>query len=223
VIAISRFAARQGVEHLGIDPARITVVHPGIDEHFRPGPALGAGDGAPYLSMVSEYSPRKGFGFAFEVIARLAEAGFEHRLKVAGRVPGWQRAAFERELAAARRPDRIDLLGYVTDLAPLYRGAAAHLVTSRHEGFGLSAAEAMACGTPVVAFRNSALEEVVGGGGLLVADGDVAAASEALASLARSPRRRQEVSQAGLEWSRRFNWDQAARLHCEVYRSVAIS
>ena len=66
------------------------------------------------------------------------------------------------------------MAGYVEDLAALYRGASVLVVTSRHEGFGLPALEAMACGTPVVAFDNTAILGIAGSSGAdvwIVGDG----------------------------------------------------
>lgn len=218
VIAVSRFAADQGIDHLGIPPSRITVIHHGVSPEYSPGPY--DEPDPPYITVVSEYSPRKRFSAAFEVIGRLADNGLPHRLKVAGRVAPWAVADFDSELARAPRPDRVDILGFVADLPSLYRGALAHLVTSRHEGFGLTALEAMSCGVPVVAFANSALPEVVDGGGILVPDGDVPAAAAALESLARSANHRSELAGAALARSRDFSWATAAERHAEVYLSL---
>jgi glycosyltransferase involved in cell wall biosynthesis len=219
VIAISRHAADQGIRLLGIRPDRITVIHHGIGPEFVPGPIEQSDP--PYLTLVSEYSKRKGHATAYQVIAALADAGLPHRLKVAGRVPYWEKDAFAAELAGAPRPDRVDALGFVDDLPDLYRGAAAHLVPSRYEGFGFPAVEAMACGTPVVAFANTSTTEVVDSGGVLVADGDVAAMIAAVEPILRDPDRRQQLSEDALIRARAFSWARSAQAHAEVYASVA--
>ena len=88
------------------------MIHHGVSPEFTPGPPEPDGD-APYLSAVGEFSARKGFGEAFAVVAALADAGYPHRLKVAGNVPPWVRADFERLVRSAPRPERIDALGFV--------------------------------------------------------------------------------------------------------------
>src|SRR5205085_4251959 len=84
----------------------------------------------------------------------------------------------ERDAALARelRAQGADLRGYVAkdELAELYRGAAALLLPSRYEGFGLPVLEAMACGTPVVLSRDEALREVAGDAAVYAGDGDLA-------------------------------------------------
>jgi glycosyltransferase involved in cell wall biosynthesis len=219
VVAISRHAADEGIRLWGLDPARIEVVHLGVGQEF--GPVQGGPADPPYLSLVAEYSRRKGFDLAFAVIAELADAGYPHRLVVAGRVQEWLRAEFDSLLASARRPDRIEMLGFVDDLPAVYQGATVNLVTSRYEGFGFPVLEAMACGVPVVAFSNSSLPEVVGDAGLLVPDGDVAAMVTAVRSLLDDPARWAETAQSGREWARHFTWAATAAGHAEVYAKVA--
>jgi glycosyltransferase involved in cell wall biosynthesis len=171
VIAVSRYTADTGVRLLGIDPSRIEVVHHGVDPTFRP-PHTRAQDGRPFVLFVGGYGPHKGFSEAFDVIRRLETGGLPHRLSVVGHMPS--RAATR---LAAEGGDRVDVLGYVSDrdLRTLYQQADLLAMTSRCEGFGLPVLEAMASGTPVVAFDNTALPEVVGEAGTLVRDGDVAA------------------------------------------------
>lgn len=218
VLAISRSAADDGIRLLGLDPARIEIAHLGVGPEFHPAPGPAE---PPFLLVVSEFSRRKGFAEAFEVVARLAELGHRHRLKVAGRVHPWAQGDLDATIAASRRPDLIDHLGFVGDLPALIRSASAFLSSSRYEGFGLPALEAMASGVPVVAFSNSAVTEVVGDGGALVPDGDVAAMAAATSRLLASPAAWQEARQAGLARAARFTWSAAAAVHAAVYTSVA--
>jgi glycosyltransferase involved in cell wall biosynthesis len=219
VIAISRHAADTGIRTLGLDPARVHVVHLAADPACRPGP--GPATEVPYLLVVSAYDRRKGFREAFEVISTLAEAGYPHRLVVAGALPPWVRPEVEALRDQAAHPERIDLRGYADDLVGLYRGADAMLVTSRAEGFGLPALEAMACGTPVVAFDNTSLPEVVGDGGVLVPDGDVPAFVAAVRAVLDSAGCRAELRERGLARAATFSWERCVDEHVSVYRAVA--
>jgi glycosyltransferase involved in cell wall biosynthesis len=106
----------------------------------------------------------------------------------------------------------VRLAGRVTtdELAALHAHAAALVHPSRHEGFGFTVAEALHAGTPVIAVRNDAIEEVVGGHALVVPAGDIDALADALANPPRPVR------------DRRHSWAACARAHIEAY-SLAMS
>jgi glycosyltransferase involved in cell wall biosynthesis len=220
IVAISRHTAEVGVAALGLDPRRIEVIPHGVSPAFAP--AQGAQrDDPPSLLMVGEYSRRKGYPEAFAAIGALAQLGYPHRLKVTGRVAPWVAAGLEELIRGAPEPARIELLGFVDDLVGAYQRADALIMTSRYEGFGLPILEAMACGTPVIAFSNSAITEVVGDAGLLVADGDVQALVGAVRSVLDDRGRRDDLCARGIERTRAFSWGRCAAAHAELYRHCA--
>ena len=112
-----------------------------------------------------------------------------------------------------------------SDLAILYNAADLFVSTSWGEGFGLTLAEALACGVPVVAQNVSSITEVVGPGGVLieplttitVTSGedqwlpDVPAFSDAIERLYLSPGERRKLGAAGRKHIEKFSWDEAAR------------
>ena len=81
------------------------------------------------------------------------------------------------------------------------------LYPSLYEGFGLPVLEAMACGTPVVTSRGTAMEEVAGGAAVLV---DPLDASAIAGGLAEAAARRDELVPLGLERARSFTWARSA-------------
>ena len=215
VVAVSRSSADQAIRHLGVDPARLEVVPNGVDPAFTPGPV--PRDEPPYLLFVGAWGPHKGHAEAFAVISALAEAGYPHTLRVAGPDDDWMRGRVDDVLGRAARPDRVERLGFVDDLVDLYRGASALVFTSRAEGFGLPIVEAMACGTPVVAFVNTSIPEVAGEAGVLVPDGDVDAFVKGVRRVLDDPSFADDRRAAGVEQAARFRWDDAVARYEEIF------
>jgi glycosyltransferase involved in cell wall biosynthesis len=149
VVTVSEFSRAELHELLGVDAV---VVPGGVDGRFAPGlPSRLAGR---YVLTVASRTARKNLG-ALEVAARrLAGAGIE--LVAAG----GDRPQFRDDGSSGS----VRFLGHVDDaeLPGLYAGALAFVLPSLHEGFGLTALEAMACGTPVVAAHAGALPETCG-------------------------------------------------------------
>lgn len=102
------------------------------------------------------------------------------------------------------------------------RKAAAVIVQSLYEGFGLPALEGMICGTPVVAAARGALPEVCGEAALLVEpEGDSLA--EGLRRVLEDSALAKELSMAGPQRATTFSWAEAAQQHLRVYREALAS
>ncbi len=221
VIAISRHTADAGARHLGLDPSRIRVVHLAAADDFHPPTTPPDPPPQPYLLYVGAWGPHKGFAEACALVAELADRGFGHRLRLVGPGDDMMRRQVADVVSRSPRPDLIDQVGFAADLLREYHGADALVVTSRVEGFCLPAVEAMACGTPVVAFDNSALPEVIADGGTLVADGDVAAMACAVSGLLGSVGAREEASGRALARAKAFDWSRTVEAHVDVLHEAA--
>jgi glycosyltransferase involved in cell wall biosynthesis len=199
VLVVSDRTKQDVTERYGVDERKVTVTPNGVDPSFTPG---GLHDG--YLLFVGAIQERKD-----PLAALVAARAVGLPLIVAG-------PEKDADLARALREGGADLRGYVSkdELADLYRGAAALVLPSRFEGFGLPVLEAMACGTPVIAAAEPALEEVAQEAAVYAVDGDYgAAAQRALAD-------RERLSAAGIERASHFSWKETARKTVAVYRQV---
>ena len=198
-----------------MSPSRVEVVPLGVDPRFRPRDH--AQPDPPYVLYVGAWGPHKGMAEALAVVDALAELGYPHRLSMAGPGDAWMRARVAAHVAACQHPDRVDLRFWVDDLVPLYQGASALAFTSRAEGFGLPIVEAMACGTPVVAFANTSIPEVAGDAAVLVNDGDVAALVAAVRDVLDNDARAAELRAAGQARAAAFGWDKTVDAYADIF------
>lgn len=174
IVTVSNTAKREIAEDLGVDPARIAVAYNGVDRtlYRRSDPARIAATKAAlgiegdYILFVGNIEPRKNLLRLIEAFRSLPEQVTRACGLVLVGGGGWLNAAILDAVAAARRdgyrivrPER-----YVedTEIADLYSGARCAVLPSLHEGFGMPALEALACGTRVVAADIGALREACG-------------------------------------------------------------
>ncbi len=171
ILGVSEFSAREARDLVPGVPA--TAIGEGLSASVRERiQALGPGDDRPppvpgrYALYVGGLDARKNVGTLIDAWPRLpAATARDVKLVLAGDHP----AALEQQLIRrweghGLRRDALVLLNTVDDetLVRLYRGAAALVQPSLMEGFGLTALEALACGTAVVASNGGAIPEVVG-------------------------------------------------------------
>ena len=167
--------------------------------------------------------PRKGIRFLIEAAAQLAPRFPDLKVVIAG--DGFERPELLRLAETLGISNRVTFLGWVpnTDLPPYYRAAAVSVIPSLEEGFGIPAAEAMGCQTPVVASDAGGLPEVVEHGvtGLVVPRGDSSALATAIGALLADPFKRTQMGLAGRERARRlFDWDRTAEQLEQIYAEV---
>lgn len=218
VICVSQFTADEASTFLGLRNAH--VVHNGVDERYFDAEPLSHAALAE-LGVPEEFVLHAGGAGARKNLEALAEA--------------WPRVQRQRPglalvLAGPQHPRRdtlfrgmpgVHLTGRLPDevMPGLISRALAVVVPSLYEGFGLPALEAMAANTPLVAADTSALPEVVGDGGILVAptgaglyEGLMAASSgdAALGALVVRGRARAEM----------FTWNRSAEGHARVWTSL---
>ncbi|HEY2598407.1 MAG TPA: glycosyltransferase family 1 protein [Candidatus Dormibacteraeota bacterium] len=215
VLAVSKATAADAERFAAVDPKRVAVVYEAADPVFesRPG-AAGRVSGRwgiepGYLLFVGALDARKdpaGLLRAWSV-AKASRPGLQ--LVLAGD-PGRQAPPTMPGATVVGRLDKLEL-------ADLYTAAGCLVFPSRYEGFGLPCLEAMACGCPVAAYRNSSLPEVVDAAGELVDDGDAEALGSAAAALCANPDR---ARKAGLERARAFSWRKTARQTIGAYEAL---
>jgi len=199
VIADSDYSKRSIVATLGVREDKVCVIPVALGAEFTPEPLTDAvklryGIRSPYILSVGNFLPHKNIPRLMQAYAGLDRSlQGRHRLVLAGGGGDTQhRAELEQLTGSLGLAERVLFPGLIedADLPALYSGATVFVLPSLEEGFGLSALEAMACGTPVVASNRAAIPEVVGDAALLFDPGKIAAITEAMTmALTRSDMR----------------------------------
>ncbi len=182
-----------------LDPERVHLLYKGIDRRrFFPAPPETSGPVV--VGFAGRLDERKGVPLLMEAWTKLIAASPEPRpvLRIAGAGP--LRDALRIWQRALPHPGSVELLGWVEDMPEFHRLVDVLVCPSYYEGFGLVAAEAMACGRPVIASRASSLPELVVDGetGRLIPPDDADALRDALADLIADAEARARLGQAAV-------------------------
>ncbi len=206
VIAVSQHAKDDLVSTLGLDAAKIDVVHHGVSDppHFTKGSVPFV---KRYVLSVGQITPHKNL----EV---LIDAGLEAAVVLVGKPSEYSQRLADR---ATQRGVDIVLTGFVDDatLEGLYAGAAAFVLPSLHEGFGLPIVEAMQRGVPVACSDASALPEIAGGAARLFDPHSAQSVAEAVRELLDDP---EPWIARGRARAAELTWERTAEATLDVYR-----
>jgi phosphatidyl-myo-inositol alpha-mannosyltransferase len=224
-IAVSDFARRLQVEHLGDDAVIIpNGVHVAA---FAEGPSLPGhtrGVDGPTIGFLGRYDePRKGLPVLLEAMRTVVRRHPGAQLLIAGRGdPDAVRALLGEDLAP-----HVSLLG---ELSEAEKGAFLRSVdvycapNLLGESFGIVLIEALAAGAPVVASDLDAFAAVLedGAAGVLVRRGDARDLARALCDLLADPARRARLSATGRRVAAEYDWSAVARRVLAVYETVVL-
>jgi glycosyltransferase involved in cell wall biosynthesis len=222
----SASVAHEVVEVLGADPERVRAVASGVprlDDPDESAPWRYLPSGVTrYVLAVGTAEPRKDLPGLVAAFDLLAERRGDLGLVLAG-PEGWGSAQLHRAVDTARARARVVITGWVdgATLAGLLRAASVLAYPSLYEGFGYPPLQAMMLGTPVVATRAGAVEEVVGDAALLVAPRDPEALADAISSVLDSEETAAALRARGFVRAAAFDWDTCAAGLVALYRDAA--
>ncbi len=168
-------------------------------------------DGELLLVLASRLSPEKRPDLAIAALSVLVHHGVLARLAIAGDGPLRARLTYQ----AKGLP--VVFLGHLSeraDVARLFASADIVLAPGAVETFGLSAVEALGCGTPVVVNANSALPSVIGDAGIAAAGSGMAFAAAVQRLLQRAPQQRHSAAR---ERAERYRWPDTVRGFLDVH------
>jgi glycosyltransferase involved in cell wall biosynthesis len=226
IITVSQAADRNVREAFGLAPEATRVVYNGVDtDLFRPHPEVERQPNM-ILYVANSEDRNKGARYFFEALARIKDEA-EFRVVMVDR-PRDQLKLAPRLIQHYGLDARVTITGRISDaeLVRLYNAATFSVTSSLYEGFGLPAAQSLACGTPTIATTGGALPEIIDHGvsGWLVPPGDSEALAAAMRRFLKDAALRERLGQQGVRSVReRFSWRKAAEQVVAVYEEAIAS
>lgn len=226
IITISEASKQDICHHFGIAPEKITVIYPGVDPIFRPLPeaqkqAFRQNKQLPgrFILHVGTLQPRKNILVLLHALAQLNQPEI-HLVIVGGK--GWFYEQIFQTVQQLGLLTQVHFPGYVADEElPFWYNCADGLVfPSVYEGFGMPIAQALACATPVIASKSSAMPEVGGQVALYFDPHDVSDLVRQLQQLLNDVSWSQQVAQKAPAQAQQFSWPTAGRQTAGVYRQL---
>ncbi len=216
-------SSNEGIDELkrafGLRKEKISVVYNGMDvESFRNTGEKRETKNILFVGNTEDH--KKGILFLLEALADLPEG---IGLTIVDEGPPLKKNAAEL-IKRVGVEKRVTFTGKVDQktLVSLYSRATVLVMSSLYEGFGLPAAEAMACETPVIVTKAGALPEVVDSScGVLVEPGNSEALRDAIIAIFKDSDGRKRMGKNGRKKAvNNFSWPVAAKNTLEVYRDV---
>lgn len=213
VVTLSESSRQEIVSLLGLPADRVSVVPPGVDARFVPGPGRSP---TPLVLAVGRIVPVKRFPLLVEALVAARTAVPDLRAVVVGE--GYARAELEAVLRRTGAEHYVELVGRCDGdrLVELYRQAWVLASTSLREGWGMTITEAAACGTPAVVTRIAGHRDAVvhGRSGLLV--DDAASMAEGLVAVLRDRVLRERLRRGALAAAEELSWETTAARTLEL-------
>lgn len=223
LMTVSQQSAHDIEEEFQLAPGRVRVIEIGVDMSlFKPMPQIERRPDR-LIATISANAPLKGLPFLLKAFAELKRDRPHLNLTVIGRDGHQQTQRLMRKL---NLNGSVEFTGRIEteDIIQRYASSTIAVVPSLYEGFGLPAAEAMACQVPVVSTHAGALPEVVGtdgAAGVLVKPGSSECLAREIAALLDAPQKRLDMGVEGRQRvARLFTWRRTAERTVDLYREA---
>jgi glycosyltransferase involved in cell wall biosynthesis len=228
---VSEHSRRDIARFYGVAADRIHVVPEGVDTRlFRPldnrDEAVAwrrrvVGDDVPFLLYVGKPTRRRNLPNLLRAFARLkSERRIPHKLVLIGTaLPG---TPFESLIGELAITGDVVTVPHATheEIALAYNACCVMIYPSDYEGFGMPVLEAMACGAPVIALRNTAFPEFAGGVAMLLPDANVDTLAAGTWELLQDGARRAQMFTEGPKRAAGYDWRVIARRYMDLLRQL---
>lgn len=223
LLSISASSGQEAVDYLGFLPASVVNISTACDSQFQPlevdearwaGLHQAYGLNRPFVMYTGGIDHRKNIEGLVRAYASLPQhVRAAHQLAVVCSIQPPDRERL-RQLADTEGlgPDELVMTGFVSeeDLLALYNACKLFVFPSWHEGFGLPALEAMACGCAVIGANTSSIPEVIGRQDALFDPFDDDAIASKILQVLTNADFRAELERHGLVHAKKFSWEDSA-------------
>jgi glycosyltransferase involved in cell wall biosynthesis len=231
IIAISHQTAYDIQKFYDLPREQISVIYPACGRHFQPVSDSEIGRivktyelTEDYILHVGRIDPKKNIPLLIEAFSYFRhDNDYRGQLLLIGeqyeKKPDNQ---IYTKIEQLELNDSVFLLGIVTDreLPAFYSGSTITVVPSAHEGFGLTALEALSCGAPLIVNKAGAINEVVGDAAIVMPESTPECLASLMTELWLNKARRSELSQRALKQASVFSWEETAQQTLELYQRV---
>ncbi len=232
-LAISESSRQEAIKYLGALPDQVLDIAASADGNFYPLDVLPTEEAClrhrvrltkPFLMYSGASDERKNHLRLIKAFALLpSELRERFQLALVGGMPGTHRQIFETQAhACGLTSNDVVITGRVSDreMQQLYNLCHLFVFPSWHEGFGLPALEAMACGAAVIGSNTTSMPEVIGRADALFDPFDEQSIATKMEEVLVNEGFRQDLKRHGMTQAKSFSWDKTARLALAKFEEV---
>lgn len=230
IITVSEFSKNDIIKHIRYPEDKIEIIPPAVNHNLyyqnRNKSILkkyGIKEDEKVILYVGAEEPRKNIQVLINSFDKLKSKISQIKLLKVG-TPNYLRVREKllKQIESLNLQKDVIFAGYVpeSELAKIYNAVDLFVFPSLYEGFGIPPLEAMACGTPVITSNSSSLPEVVGDAAIIIDPYDANKFAEEMYEVLTEDGLREEMIRKGLDRSKMFSWEKAARKTREIYEQV---
>lgn len=228
-LAISDSSREEAIEHLNATETQAVNISAAVDDIFRPITVSEREKKSlfkrlelsrPFIMYSGASDPHKNQLRLIKAYALLpSNLRKKYQLAVVGGIPNNHRDKLEACVKeCGLGPVDVIITGWVNDadMITLYNECALFVFPSWHEGFGLPALEAMACGAPVIGSKVSSLPQIIGREDALFDPFDEKSIARKMAEVLNNKQFRDDLKRHGLKQAKNFSWEESAKRALEA-------
>jgi glycosyltransferase involved in cell wall biosynthesis len=235
LMSISEYSRQECVDSIGVQPEHIVNVSTAADSIFR---KINVSDqeaqsllrqygiAGPFIMYTGGFDLRKNILRLFEAYSLLPEdIRNSHQLLMAGRTTDATQLWLKTQVRKLGIEGNVIVTGYIPDddLARLYNICALFVFPSLHEGFGLPALEAMACGAPAIGSNTTSIPEVIGYPNALFDPTNSKSIAEKMVEVLSDVGLNTFLREHGIRQAKKFSWETSARRVLEAFETMTLT